>query len=593
MLRPTEFERHLRQAVSPAEVLRSERIVARSRTLLAFMAMLAIYFDPTEPSRHAVLAYSLLLGYVAYSFVVLALQQRARAPSARRWIVVHSIDIAWASGITLFTEGPNSPFFLFFVFVLLAAAYRWGFLETVASALLIGVLLCVEAALLTYRPWGIGQILEGEFEVNRFVLRAAYLLIAGVLLGYLAENEKRLRAESALIARLMGAVQSEGRLAPTMQKLAGEVLELFGAPQALLAAEEPGGARAFLWTFERPVQKAEVIFRVAELTPAEREIYLFPAPATVCCEAEGNSVSDARVKVYSLDDSSRKVHRPPLALPDGFGKAHRFKRLLCASHSYGNEWGRLFLLDHAPGADGESEMRFLETLVRQVGSAVCGAYFLRRLRSRISALERARAARELHDGVIQSMFSLQLQMAVLRSRAQSEAPAMVEALAAAQEVVHQEVINLRELMQKLRPLDVHPDRLLPMLAEIAERFQRESGIITTFVPRVEEMILPAKACIELVRIVQEALTNVRKHAAARHVRIGLAAETGALRLVVDDDGRGFPFSGRLSQAQLDELRRGPLVIKERVQAIGGELEVESDPGHGSRLSITVPRRPHA
>jgi len=59
---------------------------------------------------------------------------------------------------------------------------------------------------------------------------------------------------------------------------------------------------------------------------------------------------------------------------------------------------------------------------------------------------------------------------------------------------------------------------------------------------------------------------------------------------VDDDGRGFGFSGRLSQAQLDQSRRGPVVIKERVQAMGGELEVESDPGRGSRLAITVPRK---
>lgn len=593
MLRPTEFERHLRQAVSPAEALHSERIVARSRTLLAFMAMLAIYIDPTEPSRHAVLAYSLLLGYTAYSVVALAWQHRARDPSPRLWTLVHAIDIAWASGITLFTDGPNSPFFLFFIFVLLAAAYRWGFLETVASALIIGVLLCAEAALLTYRPWGIGQILEGEFEVNRFVLRAAYLLIAGVLLGYLAESEKRLRAENALITRLVGAVQSEGRLAATMQKLAGEVLELFGATQALLAAEEPGGERAFLWTFERPVQKAEVRFHVAELTPAQRETYLFPAPATAAFAVDGQVAGDVRLRVVSLDDSSRKVHRPPMALPEGFGEVHRFQRLLFSSHNYGNEWGRLFLLDPAPGADGESEMRFLETLVRQAGSAICGVYVLRRLRSKISALERARAARELHDGVIQSLFSLQLQIAVLQRRAESEAPAMVEALTAAQEVVHQEVINLRDLMQKLRPLEVHPNHLLSMLAETAERFQRESGVITTFVPTVEEIDLPAKVCTELVRIVQEALTNVRKHAAARHVRIGLTAVNGALRLVVDDDGRGFSFSGRLSQAQLDHMRRGPLVIKERVQAMGGELEVESDPGCGSRLAITVPRKTHA
>jgi signal transduction histidine kinase len=59
---------------------------------------------------------------------------------------------------------------------------------------------------------------------------------------------------------------------------------------------------------------------------------------------------------------------------------------------------------------------------------------------------------------------------------------------------------------------------------------------------------------------------------------------------IEDDGRGFPFSGRLSQSQLDNLGKGPLVIKERVRLIEGELTIESNPGHGSRLEITVPQQ---
>jgi signal transduction histidine kinase len=81
---------------------------------------------------------------------------------------------------------------------------------------------------------------------------------------------------------------------------------------------------------------------------------------------------------------------------------------------------------------------------------------------------------------------------------------------------------------------------------------------------------------------------VRKHSGAANVILRLSLEGGAGRLVVDDDGRGFDFSGRLSQEELDAARKGPVIIKERVRAIGGELSIESAPGRGARLEITFP-----
>jgi signal transduction histidine kinase len=61
-------------------------------------------------------------------------------------------------------------------------------------------------------------------------------------------------------------------------------------------------------------------------------------------------------------------------------------------------------------------------------------------------------------------------------------------------------------------------------------------------------------------------------------------------LVVDDDGHGFDFSGRLTQAELEAERKGPMIIKERVRSIGGELAVESTPGRGARLEIRIPQK---
>jgi signal transduction histidine kinase len=94
---------------------------------------------------------------------------------------------------------------------------------------------------------------------------------------------------------------------------------------------------------------------------------------------------------------------------------------------------------------------------------------------------------------------------------------------------------------------------------------------------------------ETSRILQEALVNVRKHSQARQVVVRLNLDAKSVLLVVDDDGRGFPFTGRFPQAELDARRIGPRVIKERIRSLGGNMVIDSQPGQGARLEISIPR----
>ncbi len=202
-------------------------------------------------------------------------------------------------------------------------------------------------------------------------------------------------------------------------------------------------------------------------------------------------------------------------------------------------------------------------------------------------MDRALVARELHDGAIQSLIGMEVQVAVLR-RQGNAAPEMAEELGRIQQLLRQEVLNLRELMRQMKPLDLDPRQLLDFLAESVDKFRRETGISSSFVSDLREISLSPRICTELARIAQEALVNVRKHSGARNVILRLSLESGGGRLVVDDDGRGFDFAGKLSQAELDTARKGPVIIKERVRSIGGELSIESAPGRGARLEIRFP-----
>jgi two-component system nitrate/nitrite sensor histidine kinase NarX len=273
---------------------------------------------------------------------------------------------------------------------------------------------------------------------------------------------------------------------------------------------------------------------------------------------------------------------------------HKFEHLMTVSFIFGQEWrGRIFFLDPTLTGEMTEELRFLQELVRQIGPAVYNVYLLRRLRLRAGALERARFARELHDGAVQSLIAVEMQVDVLRRQSATRAEIVPEELGRIQGLLREEVLKLRELMQQMKSLDIDSRKLIGFLADTVERFQRETGITARFSTDLEEPDMPQPVCRELTRIIQESLVNVRKHSHAHAVLVRLSAANGRWTLVVEDDGRGFPFSGRLSQKELDDLGRGPLVIKERVRVIAGELAIESTPGQGSRLEISVPQKPEA
>jgi len=141
----------------------------------------------------------------------------------------------------------------------------------------------------------------------------------------------------------------------------------------------------------------------------------------------------------------------------------------------------------------------------------------------------------------------------------------------------------------MKSIDIDARRFLNVVRDAVERFERETGISARFVTDVENLEMPAKVCRELLRIVQEGLVNVRKHSRARHALVRLSSSFTEWSLTLEDDGEGFPFSGRLSQDELDQMGKGPTIIKERVRLIEGALTVESNPGLGTRLEIKVPR----
>jgi signal transduction histidine kinase len=240
--------------------------------------------------------------------------------------------------------------------------------------------------------------------------------------------------------------------------------------------------------------------------------------------------------------------------------------------------------------DEEAEA-VMQSIAASAATAVATAKSVaeERLRDSIAAAEEARArwARELHDETLQGLGGLRM---ILSSALRSGSP---EALrSAAEQGLEQtklEIQGLRRLIAELRPAALDELGLGPAIETLAERTAPNAGFDVA--TRIEldganGGRLPTEAENAVYRVVQEALTNVEKHAAAEHVRVEVRSWDGNVQVVVADDGRGF---------ELDGMREGFGLVgmRERVELVGGALEIASS-SHGStsiRATIPVARTP--
>ena len=585
----------LRLPPDPGETRRIERWLATARVFLAAAALAAIYMDPTQLG-YAPIAYALLGLYLIHGVIVMTLLRRRQQSTPAFRLLVHAGDIVWPALISVFAVGPRSPFFLFFFFVLAAAAYRWGLAGTLGTAAAEVALLWMESFFLLHAtlgpkgelPWhalrGM-RVNVGEFEPKRLFMLSIYLIVMGLLLGYLAEQQKHLRAEKALVTGILSRVRVEAGLTGTMEQIFHELLSMYGASRVLVASQESHSHRVFLGELNNDSGAAPTEFRWLESRPADAKTYLDDFPGDVChASAEGDHWS-----ILALDHDGDRVSSADPAPIFRLREAQTFGSVITVAFLFGEEWrGRVFLFDPSWRGEKQEELRFLQNLVQLVGPAIYNVYLLHRLRRRAGAAERARMARELHDGAVQSLIAVEMQVDVLRRQAEADRPVTGE-LGRIQQLLREEVLKLRELMQQMKAIDVDAQRLLRVLSDTVERFQRETGISARFVTDIEDLDMPQRVCRELLRIVQEGLVNVRKHSGARHALVHLDSSREKWSLTIEDDGKGFPFAGRLDHTLMEEAGKGPMIIKERVGLIGGELTVESSPGKGTRLEITVPR----
>lgn len=555
-----------------------ERIKALARLVLGATLGLAFLLAPPRSTPLYRLVGLTLGVYFLYAAVVLIFRRHL---AHRRWrIATVAGDTAALAVILLLVPNLPAAFLLFFVYFTLVAGFWRGWAAAAGLSLLVSaVYLWVDWREALPEP---GASLLRTLPRESWLVGAG-LLAAGALVGTVAQRERGHIERAAVVERFAGLLRLDTGWPELWRRWLEELCRRFEAGRALLAYRNPETDRVLLWEFRRG--QAAGGFEESDRPPRDaREFLLDAEPVSFLATGLDRGEGEWHVRRESFPKEEKRIDLPQRFVRE-FSPCALLSVPLAAG---GSRVGRLFLLDNVGGAFAPAQLEDLEELLRQLGAALANLFTIRSLITGTVDQERDRIVRELHDGVAQTLASLEMQLNVYRRLATQDPARLGDELDGLRAVVKQEQEELRRFLRTLKPVRVPAAELGRWMLAHCAQFQQETGIEVDLWAEPLGPALPEGVCREVFQIFREALHNVRKHAGAQHVLVKLRQDDSYLRLLVDDDGCGFSFSGTYSQRALEEQGLGPVSIGERTRALGGTLTIDSTPGSGATLRVDIP-----
>lgn len=380
------------------------------------------------------------------------------------------------------------------------------------------------------------------------------------------EKTQNLEAQHARLAVLYKSAAFVAR-AGTLDELAKGI-----AQQARLA----GGADACAvrWSDE---SNQRYVMLASDCLPQALidEEHCIPTGACFCGQAKGQAMTrvipiQAEHQSAALGNCARAGYETVISVP-----VRLQERLV----------GELNLFYRAPRQLSDDDRALLETIASHLAGAIEGLRAAALQRETAVAEERGFIARELHDSIAQSLAFLKIQIGLLRSELHSGNTAKVDStLRELDTGVHDSLGDVRELLVHFRTR-TNAEDIAPALRTTLTKFEHQTGLATHLEIEGDGLPLPADVQVQVLHVVQEALSNVRKHAQAREVWIEVQ-QSPQWRVEVRDDGCGFAAG----DTRPDEIHVGLRIMRERALHIGATVEVESVPGSGTCVVLKLPQR---
>jgi signal transduction histidine kinase len=421
------------------------------------------------------------------------------------------------------------------------------------------------------------SISAAGFDVNRFILRLAYLLLATWMLVYLGRYEERLRSEIERIARWPAPLAGDG------ERAIGRVLEyaagLMHAGRVLVfweAADEPALHEA-QWdgglTLHRHRPGA-----IALLTDDQA------SQSTFICDG---AIRDAQA-ILVLDESGRLIRRLGLPLSEAVIDRLGSTGLATAPLKTEAVTGRVFFSDL--GTPPAEALPLTEAVAREITSSLDQLHAAQQRQEIAAREQRIQVARDLHDGVLQALTGVRLELRALANQTPDSPQSLRVQLDSLERAI---AIEQRELRFFISGLEPGADRQLGRLSSLAQRLDSvrerlalewKTPVTLRVSPRLSSLPEQVESAIPLM--VHEAAVNALKHARASRVLVDVETEDGHLRVSVSDDGHGFPFRGHYNHASLALSSATPRSLFDRVSALGGQLSIDSSE-QGSRVEMVL------
>lgn len=562
-------------ARSGARDPRIERLIAVGRVVLVALTLLALSIDPLDPPANNDRVNLILLLYLAVAAllaVVCFLDRRLGT-----WqLVVHVADIGVASLLLHLSSLSVSPFFSYFVFVLLSGTLRWhaaGAFWTSVGAFALYVAIVWNDLL------GIGGLShKTDTPLNRAVVQATFLLVAGTLLasfGRLYErNQSRLGQLAQWPSSVGGAARSDDRALEPVFRHAAAVMK---SPRIVVLwreADEPFVGVASLVPAGFSVQSK----RDAELDEALESMERPEGAGSFALNA-------SRPSSIVTADGRRLAARAPLpaVLASRFAIhgacTAAFREAICR--------GRVFLLDREGW--GMDDIVLAEIVAARIGAELEQRALRRQVEELGAARARAQLARDMHDGALQNLTAVRLRLAAIEPRLAGEEREQLQGVA---ELLREEQRRIREFVETTRaPVSVRPSRPFEIAAEIGRVIDnaRETwGCTVDFKVEPHDAAIAPEAGRELVYLLTEALANAIRHGHASRIDIAIWRRADRLAIRIRNDGA--PIVGELGAFDLprvNALNLGPRSVRERIAALGGSL-VLTNRAQGVDLEVTIP-----
>jgi signal transduction histidine kinase len=554
---------------------RTERVIALSRLALAIFALCVVILDPRQPMYSTGALYFLLGAYILYSAAVLVFvgSGAARGRAASKPILV--VDIAWYTAIVGLGEGGTSPFFLLYLFAVCTAAIRWGVRTTIrvslwsAALYLVGILVVRRA------------VLGPDFSLaTAHLFRPVYLVVLGYLVGLIGEQELSAKRRILELVTMQGEVGRSRSQLFTLARLFRRIGRFFGADYVLLQIRPPYGGEIDWEGARKSGQR--LVLRTTVPTPWSPE-FVGDGSYRVS-HAVGNW--GRRVEVFTPE-----TYRP-YPLPDGrepgFLARSRLRSLMSVPiTSPGGYRGRL-LLGRARMNFSRDDVAFCQTLVAQATVILDNVSLQAKAEELAVAEERARIARDIHDGFVQALASIDVGIEVCRRLDQRNPARLATELEELQRTVKQGYREARRYLDRLRQRTPQGPAVEVAMHDLVREFQDRGDLQVDLHAAADGLSSRDGLGFEVLQIVREGLTNIVRHAGATKASVLVESRNGTVEVIIRDDGRGFPAAEESGMEDLP-LSVAPWSIRERVALLGGSLRLKSVVGRGSEIRITLPR----